>query len=789
MDRQLQQQIEESRYLKRGLRPDLRHAAETRWLAKPVLESRPLSLAAAFSRLELKGPGRLSLDHDCTVSGQGSARLTVATAPGERNRSNRAYAVPEVRYRLEREDLRRYNRLSLWIRADAPGFHNLFFVISVHNEGEHVMPVPGRFEGSHYPSLSPGAWHQVVWEIPYLYRDCVSGISMGLFLMGSLPEAADEVSVCFDGLELQVVEEESYLGFDLRRGSIAYCHSGYRHGARKQALVRHAGQSAFCLRDADGREAFRGEGTPLADGYLLLDFSALEVPGRYTLHIGARSSGPFPIGDEAWIAAAWKTLSFFYTERCGTDVPGVHGPCHLDAYCAHPDGRRLSVAGGWHDAADMTQGLTNTAESAWAMLSLAEALGSREGALRERLLEEARWGLNWVMGTRFGDGYRHTGLIMGIWTKNTVGDGDDMSAPARHRPLENLMAAALWARAAALYVDDPVFARWCLTCARQDFAFGLAALDQPADTRTEEVVLYAQAAIAAAQLHVTTGEPAYLDHGARFARVVLACQQRQARSDLALPLRGFFYEDRTHHRALAFFHRSYEHAPVEALCRLRAAAPDHPDAAAWSEGLELYGAYVRATAGLVPPYGLLPNAIYEVDNTDYSGLYHEGDRSVGAPTLAEYNAQVRNGIRLSATHYLRRFPVAYQFRGFHGTLMGRARAAALVAGALGDRDLRDVAVRQMEWIVGFNPFAASSVYGEGYDYPPLYVASTDQLVGAVPVGFETFENLDLPFFPMQNAPTYKEIWVHATCRLMWLIADLLALEAGASLGERGHPGI
>jgi len=188
--------------------------------------------------------------------------------------------------------------------------------------------------------------------------------------------------------------------------------------------------------------------------------------------------------------------------------------------------------------------------------------------------------------------------------------------------------------------------------------------------------------------------------------------------------------------------------------------------------MELYANYIKATAHLVAPYNVLPNAIYELNNCDFTELYHEGDRSVGQPTMEEYNEQVLQGIRLNDTHYIRRFPVAYQFRGFHATLMSKAKAIAFIDEALHDKELKDIATRQVEWILGFNPFAVSSVYGEGYDYHPLYVAFSDQLVGAVPVGFETFENLDEPFYPMQNAPTYKEVWVHTTCRLMWLIADL-----------------
>ena len=107
-------------------------------------------------------------------------------------------------------------------------------------------------------------------------------------------------------------------------------------------------------------------------------------------------------------------------------------------------------------------------------------------------------------------------------------------------------------------------------------------------------------------------------------------------------------------------------------------APEHEDAARWKNSLELYREYVALTSRMVP-YGLLPNGIYELDNTDFSTITHEGARAAGAPSLEEYNAQVRNGIRLNDRFYLRIFPVAYQFRGFHATLMGRALAAMELA--------------------------------------------------------------------------------------------------------------
>ena len=71
--------------------------------------------------------------------------------------------------------------------------------------------------------------------------------------------------------------------------------------------------------------------------------------------------------------------------------------------------------------------------------------------------------------------------------------------------------------------------------------------------------------------------------------------------------------------------------------------------------------------------------------------------------------------------------------------MGKAKAAFILARLFNDKALRDIATRQVEYILGYNPFAMSTVYGDGYDYPPLYGAYAGNVVGAVPVGIETFE--------------------------------------------------
>ena len=588
------------------------------------------------------------------------------------------------------------------------------------------------------------------------------------------------MSLYIDDMRIEKVEAENSRGFDLRRDAIAYSHSGYRTGALKQAVVQNVRSNAFKLHNEKGKVVYNGLGKLQDNGFMVLDFSEFNKPGFYTISIDGIRSKPFAIGDNAYLATAWRTLNFFYAQRCGYDQPGIHQECHLDVFCFHPDGRSLSVAGGWHDAADLTQSLANTVESGIAMLELAGAVKDKEPILYERLLEEARWGLNWTMRTRFGDGYRNGGLIIGIWTHNIRGDKDDMQSTARKDPWDNFMGASYCAEAVPYYAEkDSIFARWCRMTAIDDFQFADEMMIERLERGVTQTAVSsfvvdasALAMVTAMRLYRITREQFYLDRAAYYASIVMDCQQLQKRTDWAIPLRGFFYESPRKARPLAYFHRSQEHLMIQGLAMLLTETPNHSDAPKWREACKAYSDYLHDISKLMEPYGILPAAIYEVGNTDYSSIYHEGPRDRGAPSLEEYNAQVQNGIPLSETHYLRRFPVAYQFRGFHAILQGKAKAAFILSRLFNDRELKNIATRQMEYIVGYNPFAMSTIYGDGYDYPPLYGAFSGNVVGAVPVGIETFENDDEPYMPMQNNCTYKEIWVHTTARMIWLIAEL-----------------
>ena len=135
-------------------------------------------------------------------------------------------------------------------------------------------------------------------------------------------------------------------------------------------------------------------------------------------------------------------------------------------------------------------------------------------------------------------------------------------------------------------------------------------------------------------------------------------------------------------------------------------------------------------------------------------------------------AQVKQGLHLGGDAWLRRYPVWFQFRGNSSVLLSEAKALSVAAQLRGDIDDEDLAQQQAQWLIGRNPFSASIMYGEGYDWTPLYSVRSGQMVGAIPVGIETKGNADIPYWPNQICWTYKEVWTQPAGEWIWLMRDL-----------------
>lgn len=126
-------------------------------------------------------------------------------------------------------------------------------------------------------------------------------------------------------------------------------------GAQKTAITQGMSDERFTLVDVDTGQTvlekpIRPVETALGE-FQVLDFSKVIESGTYILRVGHTETRPFRIHENVWRDTIWKTITFFYCERCGTEIPGSHGVCHRDWQIVHGD-KRIIINGGWHDSAD-----------------------------------------------------------------------------------------------------------------------------------------------------------------------------------------------------------------------------------------------------------------------------------------------------------------------------------------------------------------------------------------------------------------------------------------------------
>lgn len=63
------------------------------------------------------------------------------------------------------------------------------------------------------------------------------------------------------------------------------------------------------------------------------------------------------------------------------------------------------------------------------------------------------------------------------------------------------------------------------------------------------------------------------------------------------------------------------------------------------------------------------------------------------------------------------------------------------------------------------------MFGVGYDYGTQYAVLHGDTVGALPVGMQSNEERDAPFWPQANNCTYKEIWMGPPGKWLAMMAD------------------
>ncbi len=763
--------------------------AEYRWLHKKVLDSRLLDDMETLSSWSFAGAGEMTL---VEVRASEPWTMTGDATPNHVLRMRSTSNIAQVDGSGEWEDLiatrkfagedwGKFNRISLWVYPDVVGAPAISCSLVLHNDGAHKLPDHYN-EGRHESIiLKNHTWNQIVWEIAPLDRDRVTALEFAYSLPKKLPDPGDRTILEVAHLELQSVMADHVEGWNVAPGKIAFSHSGYATGSSKSAIASDLTASQFSLIDQQSGQivltkAIQQVTTELGK-YQVLDFSEVRQSGNYAIRAGDTLTRPFRIGDDAWKSSLWKAINFMYSERCGTEIPGIHGRCHQDIYTSHGD-ERIVVNGGYHDAGDLSA-TGHTPAMAYAAFSLAQSL-KRQGEdpdLTDRLLEEARWGLNWVLKTRFGDGYRSTGQLVSYWTDGIMGTADDRHGEAVNNPEWNFRASALEALASrVLRASDPELANRSLVIAEEDWKYAVEGLKTAAPLpevygASDNLELLSFGVVASVELFEATGDRQYQDEAVALGALLLASQERRLQPWTS-PLTGYFYTGPKRENLFHRFHIGQEQEPIVALTKLCEAFPDHADWMKWYSAIVLHSEYyLKPASAFDLPYGVLPAGVYRESE---ARLIPEAKNwtPLRAADRDAYIEEVHRGVRLGDDAYLRRFPVWFDFRGNSSVLLSQAKALSSAAKLRGDLDAEDLAQRQAQWLVGRNPFSSSLMYGEGYDWTPLYSVRSGQMVGALPVGIETKGYSDAPYWPTQICWTYKEVWTAPVGQWIWLMDDL-----------------
>lgn len=149
-----------------------------------------------------------------------------------------------------------------------------------------------------------------------------------------------------------------------------------------------------------------------------IDFSEIEEKGKYFFEIKGQKvrSELFSIG--AYPAWQEDVVSFIRTQRCGFN-PFTGEFCHqedgLSFFGIREDSTRIDATGGWHDAGDQLKYLITGSNTTARLLmtyqmnadGFIDSVGARGltgGNGLADILDEARWGLEWILKLHPGPG-------------------------------------------------------------------------------------------------------------------------------------------------------------------------------------------------------------------------------------------------------------------------------------------------------------------------------------------------------------------------------------------------
>jgi hypothetical protein len=534
-----------------------------------------------------------------------------------------------------------------------------------------------------------------------------------------------------------------------RPAPILINHLGYLPKASKFCLQNRSSPAHFTVVDTSSGAVVWSGKMKIVEGdfgtFGVGDFSPLNTNGGlFQVHADGIHSESFVIGNNAYANFVQNGVNYFSIQRCGNSTTGYNAPCHIDDGRRLDDGKHQDVSGGWHDACDLRKWVDSTI---YGMVGLSRLLGLYNNTqLAPTILDELRWGNLYFRKMQASTGYilDYCGGDDGnYFTDNIIGTRDDRPIHTNPAPLTAQFHFIGSQATLYRYVQplDTAYAHGCLEAALQCLTW--ATTKASASTADE----FAAAAMAMTQLFIATQSSRYQDLAADYASRLISLQQSSG------SVRGFFQS--SIHSAEPYRNTEYGDLPLLALCDLLETFPNHPNAPSWLNSMELHCNLLVSMAGR-SGMGIVPYGFYGSGDPG-------GNRTIGSYWYRWF--MEISGSKTAEDYWL----------GINGNLastgIGLSRAAAIA----NNPAYSSVAQRQLDWIVGCNPFDASTVLGAGYNQPTVYhptafSPATPVIDGAVMngIGGTKLDEPDLYNGSFHTCEYYTPMVAYTT----WLMAEL-----------------
>jgi len=270
----------------------------------------------------------------------------------------------------------------------------------------------------------------------------------------------------------------------------------------------------------------------------LIDFSAINTPGEYSIRYSRQKTPAFRINDGIYNGLSDTLIQFFKVQRCGYTDPLLHKVCHIAdvsvlIYGKNIINKTVDVTGGWHDAGDYVKFLNTTAFATYMLLFSYEFDPAKFSSDKNNnnipdILEEAKVGLDWMLRCL----YENNKLITQVQDLRDHDVGwrmpeDDLmgfNRPAFIGIGKNLIGiyAATMALASRIWTSKiiyPEFANKCLYAAENLYALK----DKVSDIDSSGTGMYldktfkGKLSLGAVELYLSTKKTFYLEDAIAYA--------------------------------------------------------------------------------------------------------------------------------------------------------------------------------------------------------------------------------------------------------------------------------